>query len=659
MSTSDANTQQQPDVSRDSDDSSTSQTIFNRSTFDKILLQQIPQQANPILSEAPSTTNILDGEHTTAAPSTSRLYVSQDQFVLQTKALHQQQYELNSLKTAVFAMHDQIARIATALTDTSCSPPLPSRPISVHSDMNQYVSHEKVNLNNWIPPSDLQDHPTDSQQVHSLQTMLHNIHNTLQHREAEIENLKQQLRDAPHSQSQPVNNSSAVPPSSAHVLPPLSPTPPASAFVPIPAPAHTSSHNSTTNDHPSQSQFPFTTSLPHSFPKFSGKDCEMPTKFITEFEFSATRLFGFNDDYLLRTIDRCLFDNALTWYIQINQEQSITLWSQFKDLFLQRFRTPVKIEFLRGRLRSLWQADNEPIVDYYERLKSLLSEIDPQTSPDYLKRKFVQKLRNDIRSKITLGQSSSLSALLQHAIEIESNILQQNLDQKLRATHITDNTNTSTSTSVNNLSCSSTLGSSLSTSNNKPITSDHPDSSAQHRSNPNGSAGNKHSRTSTNSPTSFQPTYIQHESQNFRQHHDHNPQTIFTNDHRWCSPCYSSGYDWSHCYCNPDSCYYHSAWNQYDSQQYYRQQPQQQYHHQQPQQQYYRQQSQPQQHYRQSSQPQHHYHQQSLGQHPQPTSQQRQQRYRHQQSTQPHQQHSQQPPAAYPIPQRPSSSKNI
>ncbi|CAF1296300.1 unnamed protein product [Rotaria sordida] len=78
-----------------------------------------------------------------------------------------------------------------------------------------------------------------------------------------------------------------------------------------------------------------------------------------------------------------------------------------------------------GRLRTLWYSDNEPTVDYFERLKASMSESESQTSIDYIKRKFLQKRRKDIRDKMTFDLRYSLSDLVQKAIEIESNIAQQ------------------------------------------------------------------------------------------------------------------------------------------------------------------------------------------------------------------------------------------
>ncbi|CAF4404466.1 unnamed protein product, partial [Rotaria magnacalcarata] len=111
--------------------------------------------------------------------------------------------------------------------------------------------------------------------------------------------------------------------------------------------------------------------------------------------------------------------------IQTQQEQLFNSWRQFKQLCIRRFRTSEKIESSRGRSCSLWQSHNELTADYFELLKSLKSEIEPQTSTVYIKRKFLQKLRKHIRDKMPLELTSSLSDLVQKAIEIESSIIQQ------------------------------------------------------------------------------------------------------------------------------------------------------------------------------------------------------------------------------------------
>ena len=59
--------------------------------------------------------------------------------------------------------------------------------------------------------------------------------------------------------------------------------------------------------------------------------------------------------------------------------------------------------------------------------------MEPTHSLNYFKRKFFEKLRNDTRSQMSIAlSSSSFSVLIQKAIEIDTNIIQQKIDDKLR-----------------------------------------------------------------------------------------------------------------------------------------------------------------------------------------------------------------------------------
>ncbi|CAF4416649.1 unnamed protein product, partial [Rotaria magnacalcarata] len=62
--------------------------------------------------------------------------------------------------------------------------------------------------------------------------------------------------------------------------------------------------------------------------------------------------------------------------------------------------TSAKVQSLRTELRLLFQDDNENTLDYFERLKTLMTEIDPECSDHWLKHKFIQKLRSDIRTRL-------------------------------------------------------------------------------------------------------------------------------------------------------------------------------------------------------------------------------------------------------------------
>lgn len=358
MPTSDINMQQQPYANCESDYSSTStsKSLFNQSTCQKDFLQPVHQRSNQI-SATPSNTNISDDKQTDAL--LSRIRFLEDQINLQAKTLTDQQSNIIDLNKVLLKIFDQIDHITSIIINTPSCPAVSSRPTSIHDDMTKCAAHAYVNSNNCDARNGLQSDPLITP-------------------------------------SQTVNNSSAVSSLSPHNSRTLT-------YAPIVEPAISQPINSSTNTFKSTPLFLFNISLADSLPKFSGKIYEMPIKFITQFQLCVTNLFGSNEQYLLGTIQQCLFDNALTWYILVNQEQSINSWAQFKTLFICRFREPVKIEYLRDQLRSMWQADDESSVDFYERIKMLISEIDPQASPDYIKRKFLEKLRKDFHDTYVLN----------------------------------------------------------------------------------------------------------------------------------------------------------------------------------------------------------------------------------------------------------------
>ena len=85
------------------------------------------------------------------------------------------------------------------------------------------------------------------------------------------------------------------------------------------------------------------------------------------------------------------------------------------------------------KLQLLFQGEKESTLDYFDRLKTLLVEIDPDCSEQYIKRKFVQKMQSDIRSRLDVDINVSTSVLVRKAQNIESNIEQQKIDEKLKS----------------------------------------------------------------------------------------------------------------------------------------------------------------------------------------------------------------------------------
>ena len=155
---------------------------------------------------ASSITNVLHDEHSDTPISQIRLL--EDKINVQTKALTHQQFDITNLHKAVFSILDRLDHIASVVTNTSRSPSPPFRPNSLPNYMQQSITRASPIEHTSLPVTD----PVPAlQQMYHLQETLRDLNNTLQHRNTETDNLKQQLRDARSSLQQPLNNSSTVP----------------------------------------------------------------------------------------------------------------------------------------------------------------------------------------------------------------------------------------------------------------------------------------------------------------------------------------------------------------------------------------------------------------------------------------------------------------
>ncbi|CAM4811410.1 unnamed protein product [Rotaria magnacalcarata] len=578
MSTSDTPAQHQPKTSYDSDDSSSSRSVFNRSDFQTIAPQAINTQFNSIFSEGISSV-VKAINYEQMRKSNSQIPFLEDKINDQNKTLNNQQSEISNLHKTLGDLYDQMHHLKSVVNSAPHSPVVRPRPNSAIYDLNQYDSHKKIYFYKSTSPTCIRRrHETtspqiaqatslyhdnmlpDDNQTRILQEALHKLNAAFERRDAQIDDLKKEINELRQFQSN-TGNTTRI--SATLLMRTLISSPKnlhASALVPIVVTDRSRPAILPTNKFTSTSAMPFTMSLAKILPNFSGKECEMPTKFITEFEILASGLVGNSDEYLLRAVQQSLSETALTWYIQTQLEQPVNK----------------KIESLRGRLRSLWKNDNEPTADYFERLKALMSEIEPQTSTDYIKRKFLQKLRKDIRDKMSLGLTSSLSDLVQKAIEIESSIIQQKIDDKLRDVHKDNNINKQTSATVNNLyndtqfnpSATTTATHHKNTSHNNSNNNFNYDNTQNHH------ADNKYSRTFLNSTTlPSRSSQIQNKIQTHEQNSNRNTKVRFRNNSRWCSFCSSTSHNWIHCYYNPDGPNYDPTRNRYLQQQQYNQQP--------------------------------------------------------------------------------------
>ena len=274
-----------------------------------------------------------------------------------------------------------------------------------------------------------------------------------------------------------------------------------------------------------------------SLPLFKGRSDEKPSKFLRDFKLLAQTYVGNSDEALLRAIRPSLRDTALMWFGQLQESnQRVTTWVQFEQAFLARFRTPEKIIALRNSLTELFQEENESTADYFERLKSLITEINPQFTTDYLSRKFYKKLRLDIRHRMNLTADAPLDELLERAAQIESCLIEEQNDEKLRSI-VRQKMDKRCSTRINSITAA-TAGYS-SSSNNVTDSTEPPQCHF------------------SLSETLAKSEKINRHNQNLANH----SQFSYANDKRsysrkakyWCEHCRTQKHSWDYCCCNSNS----------------------------------------------------------------------------------------------------------
>ncbi|CAM4842289.1 unnamed protein product [Rotaria magnacalcarata] len=404
MSTGDTSAQHQSKRSYDSDNSSSSRSVFNSSDFQTIAAQAVNTQFNSIFSEEISSV-VKTINYEQMHKLNSQIHFLEDKINDQNKTLNNQESEISNLRKTLGDLYDQMHHFKLN---------------SAIYVLNKYDSHKKIDFYKSTSPTFIRHrHETtspriaqatslyhdnmlpDDNQTRILQEALHKLNAALERRDAQIDALKKKINELRQFQSNIGKATRISTTPSMHTLISSPKNSHASAFIPIIA-------------------------IGKSQPVILPTNAFTSTMAFTMSLANVSRNFSvYSDEYLRRAVQQSLSETAHTWYIQTQQEQLFNSWRQFKQLCIRRFRTSEKIESSRGRSYSLWQSDNELTADYFELLKSLKSEIEPQTSTVYIKRKFLQKLRKHIRDKMSLGFTSSLSDFVQKAIEIESSIIQQ------------------------------------------------------------------------------------------------------------------------------------------------------------------------------------------------------------------------------------------
>ena len=381
-----------------------------------------------------------------------------------------------------------------------------------------------------------------------------------------------------------ISNSASIPP----VLPPNVISAPPIVSTPAPITFHSSDAISPfikpsiptlltplPNSTPSSN---FTMTLNNNLPTFKGLAHERPIQFLTDFEIRASALVGNNDALLLQTVQQVLSDSALTWLGQLQRTPDrITTWSEFKTRFYERYHTPTKIQNLRTELRLLFQNDKESTLDYFERLKTLMVEIDPQCSDNWLKHKFIQKLRSDIRSRLDIDINLSVRDIVRKAQNIESNIEQQQVDEKLKLAANQEKKNIP-NVVTNNLSMNTPIRRPLSPSpaissspphynnDNERSSSNTPHiNSSNYRNNYNNNNHNNNiNNTTHNNSNQNNNNRRNNSNHSFRSDNYNTRRQPGNNDRRstnqstrwWCPHCQRHGHSWERCPHNPDGINY-------------------------------------------------------------------------------------------------------
>ncbi|CAF5005601.1 unnamed protein product, partial [Rotaria socialis] len=167
----------------------------------------------------------------------------------------------------------------------------------------------------------------------------------------------------------------------------------------------------------------------NNLPKFKGSADERPVGFLSEFEIRTATLVEKNDTLLIITC-----------------------------------------------------RDNERTMDFLERLKSLMIEIDPNCNEEWLIRKFVEKIRFDIRARLDFDANLTMRELIKKILTIESNIDELKIVEDLRRTAL-QKRKPPISITTNNISFIDSSDQYAPSSSNKPT--DHKQNYNQHSHNNN------------------------------------------------------------------------------------------------------------------------------------------------------------------------------
>jgi len=167
-------------------------------------------------------------------------------------------------------------------------------------------------------------------------------------------------------------------------------------------------------------------------PAFHGKHSENPTQFLIRVQEYAESVHAWDRLTLLNGISQFLRESDLEWYCQLRMShRRSTTWTEFTDLFLTQFNSPVR----KARQEQEWheckQKENETINEFLVRLRALWREQKPkETEADLVKHLFC-RMRNDLLNMIGVSRNASLDEVIAEVQQIEEILYRRAKGQRL------------------------------------------------------------------------------------------------------------------------------------------------------------------------------------------------------------------------------------
>ena len=155
-------------------------------------------------------------------------------------------------------------------------------------------------------------------------------------------------------------------------------------------------------------------------PAFYGKNTESPTQFLIRVQEYAESVHAWDRATLVNGISQFLRDSALEWYCQLRlSHRRPNTWTEFTDLFLAQFNSPVRKARQEHEWHECKQRENETINEFLVRLRALWREQKPKETGRELVKHLFCRMRNDLLNMIGISRNASLDEVMTEVQQIE------------------------------------------------------------------------------------------------------------------------------------------------------------------------------------------------------------------------------------------------